>query len=206
MLGVTPTEGQWRWAKPRAKKAVDNYKHYEENYAGKIEIDAYILDHLATKGEVLDFIRMGVDGTVQCYIPPQQERLANNVWMDFPHMGSLTDYPTEKSEEMLERVIEWVSNPGDIVLDCFLGSGTTAAVAQKLGRRWIGADINKGAIQTTIKRLQGVVQEQVEKLKSKKQALPGMEVEETPEPAQLGFAVYRVNDYDLQIQHNEPSI
>jgi len=84
-----------------------------------------------------------------------------------------------------------------------LGSGTTAAVAQKLGRRWIGADINKGAIQTTVKRLQGVMQEQSEKLKSKKQALPGMEVEESPEPAQLGFAVYRVNDYDLQIQHNE---
>jgi DNA modification methylase len=113
------------------------------------------------------------------------------------------DYPTQKPEGLLERIIKASSNPGDIVLDCFLGSGTTAAVAQKLGRRWIGADINKGAIQTTIKRLQGVMQAQSEKLKSKKQALPGMEVEESPEPAQLGFAVYRVNDYDLQIQHNE---
>ena len=53
-----------------------------------------------------------------------------------------------------------ITGPGDLVLDSFLGSGTTAAVAQKLGRRWIGADINKGAIQTTIKRLQGVIQEQ----------------------------------------------
>jgi DNA modification methylase len=204
LLGVTPTEGQWRWAKPRAIKAVANYKYYQENYEGKIEIDTYILDHLATKGEILDFIRMGPDGTVQCYIPPQQDRLANNVWMDFPHMGSSTEYPTEKSEAMLERVIMWVSNPGDLVLDCFLGSGTTAAVAQKLGRRWIGADINKGAIQTTIKRLQGVMREQSEAMKNKKQVLPGMEEDgNTPEPAQLGFAVYRVNDYDLQIQHNE---
>ncbi len=48
--------------------------------------------------------------------------------------------------------------PGDLVLDCFIGSGTTAAVAQKLGRRWIGCDINKGAIQTTSKRLQSIIQ------------------------------------------------
>ena len=94
------------------------------------------------------------------------------------------------------------TNAGDLVLDCFLGSGTTIAVAQKLGRRWIGADINKGAIQTTTKRLQGVIQEQAEN--TKEQTLPGMEgKDETPPPAQLSFSVYRVNDYDLQIQHNE---
>ncbi|HJS17506.1 MAG TPA: site-specific DNA-methyltransferase, partial [Anaerolineales bacterium] len=67
----------------------------------------------------------------------------------------VSHYPTEKPEALMERIIRLTSDPGDIVLDCFLGSGTTAAVAQKLGRRWIGADINKGAIQTTIKRLQG---------------------------------------------------
>jgi adenine-specific DNA-methyltransferase len=132
---------------------------------------------------------------------------APDLWTDMLSIQAQSvereDYPTQKPEALLERIIKASSNPGDIVLDCFLGSGTTAAVAQKLGRRWIGADINKGAIQTTIKRLQGVMQEQSEKLKSKKQALPGMEVEESPEPAQLGFAVYRVNDYDLQIQHNE---
>ena len=113
-----------------------------------------------------------------------------------------SQYPTEKPEELLERIINLTSNPDDIVLDCFIGSGTTAAVAQKLGRRWIGADINKGAIQTTLKRLQGVIQEQAEN--AKEQTLPGMEGEDkTPPPAQLGFSVYRVNDYDLQIQHNE---
>jgi DNA modification methylase len=116
---------------------------------------------------------------------------------------AVSHYPTEKPEALMARIINLTSSPGDIVLDCFLGSGTTAAVAQKLGRRWIGADINKGAIQTTVKRLQGVMQEQSEKLKSKKQPLPGMEVEESLAPAQSGFAVYRVNDYDLQIQHNE---
>jgi DNA modification methylase len=113
-----------------------------------------------------------------------------------------TGYPTQKPQELLERIIEASTNPGDLVFDCFIGSGTTATVAQKIGRRWIGADINKGAIQTTTKRLQSVIQEQAES--AKEQTLPGMEgEEETPPPAQLGFSVYRVNDYDLQIQHNE---
>lgn len=113
-----------------------------------------------------------------------------------------TDYPTQKPEELLYKLILASSSPNDIVLDCFVGSGTTAAVAQKLGRRWIGADINKGAIQTTAKRLQGIIEEQLKNAKSKSKPLPGME-EETPPPAQFSFAVHRVNDYDLQIQHNE---
>ena len=59
---------------------------------------------------------------------------------------------------LLERIIQASSNPGDIVLDCFVGSGTTSAVAQKFGSRWIGCDINKGAIQTTSKRLSDVIE------------------------------------------------
>lgn len=62
-------------------------------------------------------------------------------------------YPTQKPEALLERIIKASSNPGDLVFDCFMGSGTTQAVAMKLGRRFIGADINLGAIQTTTKRL-----------------------------------------------------
>ena len=92
---------------------------------------------------------------------------SSNLWTDVyvinPMALEREDYPTQKPESLLTRIIEQSSKYSDIVLDCFLGSGTTAAVAQKLGRRWIGADINKGAIQTTIKRLQGVMQEQVEK-------------------------------------------
>lgn len=68
-------------------------------------------------------------------------------------------YPTQKPEKLLERVIKACSNPGDIVFDCFMGSGTTQAVAMKLGRRFIGADINLGAIQTTTKRLLTIAKE-----------------------------------------------
>jgi DNA modification methylase len=70
-------------------------------------------------------------------------------------------YETQKNENLLARIINASSKPGDLVLDCFIGSGTTAAVAQKLGRRWIGCDINKGAIQTTSKRLQSILAEQI---------------------------------------------
>ena len=61
--------------------------------------------------------------------------------------------PLKNLKLLLERIIQASSNPGDMVLDCFIGSGTTVAVAQKMGRRWIGCDINKGAIQTTSKRI-----------------------------------------------------
>ena len=68
-------------------------------------------------------------------------------------------YPTQKPEALIERIIKASSNPGDLVFDCFMGSGTTQAVAMKLGRRFIGADINLGAIQTTTKRLISVAME-----------------------------------------------
>lgn len=93
-------------------------------------------------------------------------------------------YPTEKPETILERIIKASSNPGDIVFDCFMGSGTTQAVAMKLGRRFLGADINLGAIQTTTKRLLKVAGELNGQL-------------ETEHPFYTGFEVYNVNDYDF---------
>lgn len=98
------------------------------------------------------------------------------------------DYPTQKKEDLLERVLQYGSSEGDVIADFFSGSGTTQAVAQKLGRRWIGCDINKGAIQTAGKRLQKVVNE---RLKGKER------------PKHPSFAVYQVNDYDLQILRTE---
>jgi len=128
----------------------------------------------------------------------------DSLWDDITASAFTTGYPTEKKEEMLTALIEMASSPGDLVLDCFIGSGTTAAVAQKLGRRWIGCDINKGAIQTTSKRLQTIIQEQIEadgKDNGQKKLVE--DESQPPEPAQVCFTVWRVNDYDLQIQHNE---
>jgi DNA modification methylase len=145
--------------------------------------------------------------------PEAEEKLeaTGSMWSDInldnPMATVRTDYPTQKPEELVQRIISCCSTLGDLILDCFIGSGTTAAVAQRLGRRWIGCDINKGAIQTTSKRLQSIMQEQIEQAGKAKQigltGLRGEEEERAPEPAQLSLAVYRVNDYDLAIQHEE---
>lgn len=115
-----------------------------------------------------------------------------------------TSYPTQKPEALLDLAVLTYSNPGDLVLDGFIGSGTASVAAQRHGRRWIGCDINKGAIQTTCMRLQRVIGEQVEAARaSGKQASFVEAQDQEVKPAQLSFNVYRVNDYDLQVQHNE---
>lgn len=83
-------------------------------------------------------------------------KLVDSVW-DIQSVNPMAKekngYPTQKPEELLERVILSSSNVGDLVLDCFGGSGTTAAVAEKLGRRWITGDIGKLSIYTIQKRI-----------------------------------------------------
>ncbi len=138
----------------------------------------------------------------------EQGGSVQDIWSDIKPIHNqsqeLLGYPTQKPEALITRIIQASSNPGDVVLDSFSGSGTMAVVAQRLGRRWIGCDINKGAIQTTAKRLQGVMQAQVDALEAtgKQGKLVADEAAE-PVPCQLDFTTWRVNDYDLQIQHNE---
>ena len=102
-------------------------------------------------------------------------------------------YPTQKPEALLERIVKASSNPDSIVLDCFAGSGTTMAAAQKLGRRWIGCDINRGAIQVALKRLAGVVEGQ-----RKEQKKGGKLFEGSAAKLHEGILSYRVNNYDFQ--------
>jgi hypothetical protein len=83
-----------------------------------------------------------------------------DIWTDINKIHNqspeLLHYPTQKPEALLERILKTSSNEGDLVLDCFVGSGTTAAVAEKLGRRWIVCDLSRFAIHTTRKRLLSV--------------------------------------------------
>lgn len=152
----------------------------------------------------------------------------NDWWTDVKKITSPTDpeklyYPTQKSEELLTRVVTMLSNPGDLVFDCFMGSGTTQAVAMKLGRRFLGADINLGAIQTTTKRLisvaaglQAETPPQLTIINGEKKAAAldddngenflvaasigdSVAVEEasTGDVKYTGFEVYNVNNYDF---------
>jgi len=87
------------------------------------------------------------------------EKYADNVWtigqssVSKEHAAEFLGYPTQKPEELIRRVIVSASNEGDLVADFFCGSGTTLAVAEKLGRRWIGCDLGRWAIHVTRKRL-----------------------------------------------------
>ncbi|MHA1215605.1 MAG: site-specific DNA-methyltransferase [Candidatus Hodarchaeales archaeon] len=91
------------------------------------------------------------------YADEYKGRKFGNLWTDIMPLGSgaeeRSDFDTQKPEALLKRIILASSNEGDIVADFFCGSGTTLAVAEKLGRRWIGADLSKFAIQVTRKRL-----------------------------------------------------
>jgi len=83
----------------------------------------------------------------------------DDVWVDVPWVtagNQRLDYPTQKPEALLDRIIKLSSSEGDLVADFFCGSGTMAAVAEKLGRKWIIGDLGKFAIHTTRKRMIGV--------------------------------------------------
>ncbi|MBI4949871.1 MAG: site-specific DNA-methyltransferase [Deltaproteobacteria bacterium] len=87
-----------------------------------------------------------------------EDKLVGDVWDDIPdamHLSNYekTGYPTQKPEALLARVIKAASNEGDFVLDCFAGAGTSLAVAEKLGRRWIGIDSGELSMRTVEERL-----------------------------------------------------
>ncbi len=123
------------------------------------------------------------------YLSDSKGMAISSLWSDIPNIAGISSeklgYPTQKPELLLERIISVSSNPGGLVFDCFMGSGTTQAVAMKLGRRFIGADINLGAVQTTTKRLVGAARG----LRQKK--LEG-EIKYFP-----GFELHNVNHYDV---------
>lgn len=99
------------------------------------------------------------DGRIErkIYLDEYQGQPVPNLWTDIfvinPVASERLDYPTQKPESLLERMIVTSTHPGDLVADFFGGSGTTAAVAEKLGRKWITTDLGKFGIHTTRKRL-----------------------------------------------------
>ena len=101
------------------------------------------------------------DGKTITYL--STERQIDNVWrlraLQPANQKEWLDYPTQKPEDLIERILEACSDEGNLVADFFAGSGTTVAAAEKLGRKWIAADLGKFAIHTTRKRLIGVQRE-----------------------------------------------
>src|SRR6266702_1860952 len=113
------------------------------------------IDMLWAAGKII-FNEAGMP-RVKRYLDETEGTAIHSIWTDIRAINSQADervnYPTQKPEALLERIIKASSNEGDLVLDCFCGSGATAAVAEKLGRRWIACDLGRFAIHTTRKRL-----------------------------------------------------
>lgn len=149
------------------------------------------------------FLRNPSIGAARCkvnFLDENQGQVIQDIWLDCGTMKGGSDYPTQKPSLLIERIVKASSNPGDIVFDCFMGSGTTQAVAMKLGRRFIGADINLGAVQITTKRLlQTAAELENQQKQAKQSSLLDGETEENNQPTTFytGFEVYNVNHYDV---------
>lgn len=115
------------------------------------------LDKLDAEGQIHWPEKEGGMPRLKRYADEVQGVQLQDLWLDIKLMHNLsaerTGYPTQKPEELLARVIKASSNDGDLVLDAFAGSGTSCAVAEKLGRRWISIDCGKLAIYTIQKRM-----------------------------------------------------
>ena len=132
-------------------KLVKENRIYVTN-GGKLIIDEKNQTIKTTKGTIgIKYYRKKIGSKIL------EETVADNIWDDIPGMGVVSGewigYPTQKPLGLLQRIINASSDEGDLVADFFCGSGTTGAVAEKLGRRWIMSDIGRFAIHTTRKRL-----------------------------------------------------
>lgn len=116
------------------------------------------MDRLFAEGRIV--FTSGRMPRMKLYLDEMPGVPLSDLWNDVTPLNSQaredTGYATQKPESLITRILETSSNPGDLVADFFCGSGTTLAVAEKLGRKWIGADLGRFAIHTSRKRLIGV--------------------------------------------------
>ena len=112
------------------------------------------LDEMDARGEI--YWSSNGNPRRKVYLDQSNGVPVQDIWLDYLDVNNqntlITGYPTEKNIDMLKRIIETSSRPGDLVLDCFAGSGTTLVAANDLGRQWIGVDIGDEAIATIIDR------------------------------------------------------
>ena len=137
-------------------KQIDDRGHYKDAELATYSQETF--NRLKEENRLI--VTSGGKYRYKIYLDEIEGVLIDTLWMDLSAVNSqalqATGYATQKPEALLERIIKASSNEGDLIADFFCGSGTTAAVAEKLGRRWIATDLGKFAIHTTRKRLIGV--------------------------------------------------
>ena len=87
LLGQKPSDGQWRWKKERAEKAIQNYQIYLEKFKDESSLDEYYISILENEGMELNFVRKDESGTIQYYVSPRNYKLLSNVWFDLSYRG-----------------------------------------------------------------------------------------------------------------------
>jgi adenine-specific DNA-methyltransferase len=151
-----------RQFKPYSQDYIDSYFTNDDNDGrGRYQLQAlatYSDETLKKLKEEGRYVQLGgKHPRYKDYLKDRKGVVVNNLWSDIEPVNSIGDektgYATQKPEALIQRIIVASSNPGDLVADFFCGSGTTGAVAEKLGRRWIMADLGRFAIHTTRKRL-----------------------------------------------------
>ena len=170
LFGITPKTGQWRWKKSRTDDAIENYqtlinyiktKGIVEDDITDAHIDvyysSYIQENSILQHKDFELVRLSRTGNPEHYIPATDTILLSENWTDINVAGNQSDFSHEKNEEILERILEWLTTEGDIILDFFAGSGTTAAVAHKLDRQWIIVEQMDYVETLTVQRLNDVI-------------------------------------------------
>ena len=151
LFGFKPSaNNHWRWEEKRARQAIEIYKEWKEKFSEEETLTEY----WKRTGENKDFIRSHPKTKKpEYFIPASDETLCDTLWDDISAYSFRNGYSTEKSEDLLERIINASSKDNMIVADFFGGSGVTAKVAHDLGRKFIHIDIGINSIQTTRDRL-----------------------------------------------------
>jgi len=145
------------------EKYLDRFKYEDERGKYRWQVMATYSDERLKKLKSENMLRFSKGAKYpefKQYVWELKGRPIENVWDDINMINAMgaerLGYATQKPEALLERIIKASSNEGDLVADFFCGSGTTAAVAEKLGRKWIVSDLGKFGIHTTRKRMIGV--------------------------------------------------
>lgn len=132
LFGIIPEKGQWRWEKNRTMEAIENYEHFLGKQSQHMSLDDWFFDNLTSTNKKLNFVRKNEDNVVQYYVPPSDGKILSDNWMDISLSGSESIFDTEKSTDLLERIISWICrDSNDLVLDFFAGSGTTGHAVLK---------------------------------------------------------------------------
>jgi len=149
---LAPPKGKhWKYSQEKINQMIDE---------GKLILECrncgYI--HDKNKGLWQGCQKCGIDDPIPKYwVEERIEEVLDSNWSDIYGYSTTWDFPTENSEILLKRVIESTSNEGDLVMDFFLGSGTTTAVAHKLKRKWIGVEMGEHFYSVVLPRMKKVL-------------------------------------------------